>query len=178
MAEISEGQGDRTTFMQDVCENVNELITAIKNATAPTPERILQSDSPVLGQCPICGASVREHGDGRLYTCDTGRNCSFVVYGEIASRKISKRMVRQLLKGEKHKKSKVLNPKTGKAFEAALKLNDEGKALFVFSPSSSNTKTDKASNSSTNNKMKTSATTSKARKQAKQMKSFLPYQKN
>ena len=39
MAEISEGQGDRTTFMQDVCENVNELITAIKNATAPTPEQ-------------------------------------------------------------------------------------------------------------------------------------------
>ena len=90
--------------MQDVCENVNELMQ--QKATAPTPEQILQSDSPVLGQCPICGASVREHGDGRLYTCDTGRNCSFVVYGEIASRKIKRAYGASVIEGGRNQKSR------------------------------------------------------------------------
>ena len=80
MAEISEGQGDRTTFMQDVCENVNELITAIKRSTnTRTGYRVtLLSWGNVQSVVLLFENIVLV----RLYTCDTGRNCSFVVYGK------------------------------------------------------------------------------------------------
>jgi DNA topoisomerase III len=180
MAEISEGRDNRSTFMGDVCQNVNDLISAIKNATAPTPERILQSDAPILGQCPICGSSVRERGDGRLYTCDTGRNCSFVIYGEIASRKISKRMVRQLLRGEETQKVKGFkSKKTGKEFGAALKLNDVGKAYFVFSPSdNTSVSKSKTAKGSTTSKNTNKDTTKKATKKATKNPTKNPTKKN
>ncbi|MDQ7006638.1 MAG: DNA topoisomerase 3 [Acidobacteriota bacterium] len=51
--------------------------------------------SEALGDCPACGEPVRQRG--RVYSCDTGRDCPFVVFAETSGRRIPESSVRELL---------------------------------------------------------------------------------
>jgi DNA topoisomerase III len=133
LAMISEDKDSREAFMRDVKENLREVIAAIAGAAPPAPERIAAStsDAPSLGECPLCQTAVRQRG--RIFTCDTGRSCNFVVFGTIASRSVSPTMVKDLLKKGRTKWLKGFKSKrTGKDFEASLKLSQEGRAVFDF----------------------------------------------
>jgi hypothetical protein len=79
----------------------------------------------------VCGTPVREGPS--VYTCETGRACAFVVFKTMAKRKISARMVRQLLKDGRSETVKGFRSKAGNEFEAALEWR-EGKVAFVFPP--------------------------------------------
>lgn len=84
----------------------------------------------VLGTCPICQREVRE---GRAaFSCATGRDCSFVIFKQVAGRTISPTLVKVLLSGKTTKTLKGFKSKQKKPFEAALKLDEEGKVTFVF----------------------------------------------
>ena len=48
-----------------------------------------------LGECPACGKPVRPRG--KIVTCDTGRECPFVVFEEMSGRKIPTSAVIELL---------------------------------------------------------------------------------
>ena len=48
-----------------------------------------------LGECPACTTPVR--GRGKVFTCETGRDCPFVVFGEMSGRKMNDPEVKQLL---------------------------------------------------------------------------------
>ncbi len=48
-----------------------------------------------LGDCPACDRPVRARG--RIYTCESGRECPFVVYEEMSGRALPEEAVRQLL---------------------------------------------------------------------------------
>jgi hypothetical protein len=48
-----------------------------------------------LGDCPACGSPVRERG--KVFTCETGRDCAFVVFAEMSGRKMKAAEVKQLL---------------------------------------------------------------------------------
>jgi len=52
-------------------------------------------DPEALGDCPACKAPVRQRGS--LYTCDTGRDCPFVILPEQLERKIAPAVVQALL---------------------------------------------------------------------------------
>lgn len=87
----------------------------------------------VAGKCPICSGDVIRTSFG--YGCSNYREngCKFGISNVICSRVISLSNVRQLLAtGRTYKIDGFISPKSGKAFQAFLKL-ENGKAVFDFS---------------------------------------------
>lgn len=131
LAAIAEGKDGRGTFMRDVAEHVKEIVAVIAEATPPPAEVTERELGAPLGSCPVCAAPVRE--GPRAFVCDTGRACTFVVFKTMSQRKISPRMVKQLLEKGRSDIVKGFKSKAGKAFEAALEWR-EGKVQFAFAP--------------------------------------------
>ena len=117
--------------MADIAKNLNSIIKTINEAPPPIPE-IIKSDKPTIGDCPLCNTPVRKRG--KVYTCDSGQKCSMVIFETVAGRKLSLRMVQNLIqKGSTPKVKGFKSKRTKKTFEAALKLNSEGRVEFDFS---------------------------------------------
>lgn len=129
LTHIAQGKHTRTQFMEEVRALTREVTTTILASVPDLPEAATTKE--ILGKCPICKTPVTE--GFKAYSCATGRDCSFVIFKNIASRKISPGLVKVLLTG---KTSQVLkgfkSKKTNKSFQAALRLDNEGKATFVF----------------------------------------------
>ena len=118
--------------MADIRAHVAQMVEQIAKADPPPPERASQPDGPSLGDCPICKEPVREAT--KVYRCDRGRACSFVIFKTMAKRNVSKRMVKQLLEDGKTPTLKGFKSKKGKDFSAAIKLDNEGRTQFEFEP--------------------------------------------
>ena len=87
----------------------------------------------VVGKCPLCGENIVRTTFG--YGCSGYRQsgCRFSVSNVICSRVISVSNVKKLLEtGKTYKIDGFVSPRTGKSFQAYLKLED-GKAVFDFS---------------------------------------------
>lgn len=85
----------------------------------------------VLGICPVCGSEVVRGKYG--YGCRGYKNgCKFKISGTICKRIISAENVKKLLKdGTTYKIKGFISPKTGKSFDAVLKIvNSEVKFDF------------------------------------------------
>ncbi len=85
----------------------------------------------VVGKCPLCGADVIRGRKG--YGCSAYKTtgCEFSVYGFICHRVLSKSNMQMLLETGKSSKIKGFISKSGKPFDAYLKLED-GKVVFDF----------------------------------------------
>ncbi len=86
----------------------------------------------IVGSCPLCGGDVRRMRD--FYGCANYREgCKFSVRTHICDRVIPTDALRKLLSGEE---TGVLDgfrsKKTGQPFSASLRLDESGKATFVF----------------------------------------------
>ncbi|MCB9764763.1 MAG: DNA topoisomerase 3 [Alphaproteobacteria bacterium] len=75
-----------------------------------------------LGPCPACGTPVRARG--KVYTCDTGRDCAFVVFQEMSGRAIAEDEVRRLLKDGEAGPFDDFKTRDGEAFTGALRWED------------------------------------------------------
>lgn len=85
----------------------------------------------MLGNCPLCGAEVREHP--KSYSCSGWKQgCKFVIWKTIAGKKISSTAAKALLTKGQTRQLKGFKSKAGKPFEARLKLVD-GKVELDFS---------------------------------------------
>ncbi len=131
LAAVAEGREARDAFMRDVGAHVRTVVAAIAGAAPPPAEVSDKAPGVVLGACPVCAAPVRENA--RVFACDTGRECTFVVFKTMSTRAISARMVRQLLKDGKSELVKGFKSKAGKPFDAAIEWR-EGKVQFAFAP--------------------------------------------
>ena len=130
LSSMADGKGSREEFMNAISNNLGIIIKKIQEAPPPTPEVIL-SDSPSLGDCPLCNTPVRKRG--KVFTCDSGQKCSMVIFESVAGRKLSNTMVKNLItKGETPKVKGFKSKRTKKTFEAALRLNEEGRVVFHF----------------------------------------------
>jgi len=130
LSKIAEGQEPRGDFMAAVAVSIAEIVAAIEAAEPPPAERRPPPDGPVLGACPLCSEPVRE--EARVYTCASGRACNFVIFKSIAKRAVSKRVVKKLLAGETTDTLKGFKSKKGKAFSAAMHLDENAKVKFIF----------------------------------------------
>ena len=63
------------------------------------------------------------------YKC-SNKDCNFIIWEEIAGKKISETQIKKLLQGQTDV-IKGFTSKAGKAFDARLKIED-GKVVFVF----------------------------------------------
>ena len=141
LSSMADGKGSREEFMNAICTNLGDIIKKIQEAPPPAPEVIL-SDSPSLGDCPLCSTPVRKRG--KVFTCDSGQKCSMVIFESVAGRKLSQTMVKNLItKGETPKVKGFKSKRTKKTFEAGLRLNEEGRVVFNFQQNSDNTKEEK-----------------------------------
>lgn len=131
LSKVAEGKETRARFMAAVRDRTGHIVRAIAEAEPPPPEEV-HDDRPVIGECPICQSPVRE-GKG-AFSCAKGRACTFVIFKTIAKRKVSLRSAKQLLKDGKTPVLKNFKSKKGKAFEAALKLDETGRVTFDFPP--------------------------------------------
>ncbi len=81
-------------------------------------------------ECPFCGGRIRRTTFG--YGCSRYKEgCTFTVNRVICGRVISKRNIELLIKEGKTSKIRGFVSKTGKSFDAALRLEDKG-AKFDF----------------------------------------------
>lgn len=129
LQDIEEGKGTRGDFMRDVVSQTGEVVDAIRQAEAPDVVADPQQQTKALGDCPACGKPVRKRGT--IWSCDSGRECPFVVFGTMAKRKISEKMVREVLRDGRSGSVKGFKSKAGKAFEAGL-MWDEDKRRVGF----------------------------------------------
>ncbi len=83
-----------------------------------------------FGFCPSCGAKIIAGNKG--YGCSNWRQgCKFVVWKEIAGKKLTEKQIQALLLKGKTPLIKGFISKSGKKFEAILTLNN-GKVEFIF----------------------------------------------
>lgn len=105
--------------------------SAAKGPGADAPEAHPAGFAAVaLGPCPLCGAEVVE--GPKSYGCSGWRGgCKFAIWKTIAGKRITVRTAQALLKQGHSPKLKGFVSKSGKAFEARLKL-DAGAVRFDF----------------------------------------------
>jgi DNA topoisomerase-3 len=72
-----------------------------------------------LGPCPACGRDVRRRG--KVYTCETGRDCAFVVFAEMSGREIPEGSVRRLLAEGVSDFLTGFKTREGEAFDGVLR---------------------------------------------------------
>jgi len=129
LSTMADGRGpSRSDFMDAVRRYVTEVVQALVDGDPPAvdPAQV----GPSLGTCPACGAPVRKRG--RVWSCDQGRACPFVVFGTMSQRSISERMVQQLLREGRTRPVKGFKKKRdGSRFTAGL-MWDEGEQRVRF----------------------------------------------
>ncbi|WP_062286009.1 DNA topoisomerase III [Neomoorella mulderi] len=90
-----------------------------------------EGNSETLGKCPLCGKDVTESQKG--YGCSGWKEgCKFVIWKEIAGKKITAGQAKELLQKGRTGMIKGFKSKNGKEFDAALILGKDGKVGFDF----------------------------------------------
>lgn len=90
-----------------------------------------ENAASVIGKCPLCGKDVVEGKKG--YGCSGYKEgCKFVIWKEVAGKKITAGQAKELLQKGGTGVIKGFKSKAGKSFDAALALGESGKVEFVF----------------------------------------------
>src|SRR5262249_8582504 len=83
-----------------------------------------------LGRCPLCGSEVTEQE--RSYGCGGWRKgCKFAIWKTIAGKRISPGTAQALLRRGRSQVLKGFTSKSGRAFDARLRL-EQGEVRFDF----------------------------------------------
>jgi len=85
-----------------------------------------------LGPCPACGQPVRPRG--KVYTCDTGRECAFVVFAEMSGRAIPPEAVTRLLGQGRSEPLEGFTDRQGRAFSGTLIWSGQRVEIRSFDP--------------------------------------------
>jgi DNA topoisomerase-3 len=132
LKQIERGEYSADTFMSEIALMVNELIKTYK--VIKGAEVLFPSGRDVIGKCPRCGSDVTESKKGFFCECN---DCRFGLWKDnkfLTAKKIAltKKMVSELLKNGRYPVKGIFSEKTGKSYDATLKLSDDG-AKTVYS---------------------------------------------
>lgn len=133
LADIEERKADPKEFMAGIIGLTRQIVDMVKNQNHPKQVVAgLSREREEIGKCPKCGRPVIENQKG--YGC-TGykEGCKFVIWKEIAQKKITANQARTLLKKGKTGVIKGFKAREKQnKFDAALKLEEDGKVVFDF----------------------------------------------
>lgn len=118
--------------VQDSLSFAEQEISGIFTAQTGEIEKAPPPDAPNkdLGKCPLCGKSIIKTRYG--YGCSGYKDgCKFLIYGKIAGKKLTEAQMRMLASKGKTNVIHGFTAKSGRAFDAALRLED-GKVVFDF----------------------------------------------
>ncbi|MEW6423682.1 MAG: DNA topoisomerase 3 [Bacillota bacterium] len=132
LLEIEAGEQKPEQWLEAIKDFTRQIVSLVKTQEAAAGAGSNEPPAQeILGQCPLCAKDVREFPKG--YGC-TGwkEGCRFVIWKEIAGKKISPAQAKNLLKKGRTGVIKGFRSRAGKTFNAALALNEEGKVIFSF----------------------------------------------
>lgn len=112
--EIKNGQPPEI-LIDSVLNTINEVIS--------NDHETIEIQADIVGHCPLCGQNVTDRSKG--YFCNN-QECRFVIWKEIAGKKITPATAEQLLSSGQTAVLKGFKSKTGNTFDASLKLNESG----------------------------------------------------
>lgn len=126
---IEKGANSDFAFMNDIESYVKQMIaeygTIAENSVLNGNER------QAVGKCPKCGKSVVEYP--KSYSCESGKEgCGFVIWKSISGKTLPSVTAKELLTNGKTGLIKGFVNKEKKAFDAVLKLDEDGKVVFEF----------------------------------------------
>src|SRR5262249_31414343 len=99
-------------------------------AGSPQGEQAPAKPAGGLGPCPLCGCEVTEQE--RSYGCSGWRSGGkVVIWKTIAGKRVSRRTAQSLLRRGRSQVLKGFQSKSGRSFDARLKL-DRGEVRFDF----------------------------------------------
>lgn len=132
LEKVAEGKADPRIILQNIKEEVQKNIEEIKKGEG----KVMSNLSESLGLCPACGKGyIMKSKSGHFYCNRFNDGCKFYV-GEILGKKISETQVKKLLQNKKTDVIKgFVSQKSGKAFDAALIVTEDGKISFNFGTS-------------------------------------------
>ncbi len=114
LARIARGQETRPAFMKDIGDYVRQVIDAVRHVpTASTPAALtLTTPADDALSCPLCKQGILVAGK-RGWGCSRWReSCPFVVWFEIAGKRLTQAQLRELVSKGKTRKGKWASPGT------------------------------------------------------------------
>ncbi|MDD5349734.1 MAG: DNA topoisomerase III [Chthoniobacteraceae bacterium] len=124
LKQMEQSQLPREEFMRQIRELTVQIVEKIRNGGEP-PEGAFEN---LDATCPKCGAHPLKQ-DYRTYRCT---QCDYVFWKTLAGREFSPEEVQTLLRERKIGPLEGFRSKMGRAFKAALLLDEEHKAKFEF----------------------------------------------
>ena len=128
LQDIEKGLSSDTDFIEGITNYINSLMS--KYAVADT-SHTFSKKWECIGVCPKCGKQVLDYP--KTYACESGKDgCGFTIWKTISGKSIPSAQAKKLLDKKKTDLIKGFKGKTGKSFDAYLKLNTEHKVEFEF----------------------------------------------
>ena len=124
LKQMEQGLLPREEFMRQIRDLTLQIVEKIRNGGEP-PEGAFEN---LDAKCPKCGAHPLKQ-DYRTYRCT---QCDYVFFKTLAGREFSPEEVQTLLTERKVGPLEGFRSKMGRAFKAALLLDEEHKAKFEF----------------------------------------------
>lgn len=134
LEEISAGNRSDDIFMEDIAAYVKELTEGaeMRRSIISDKDRYeeFKTEREEIGKCPRCGKPVYENTVA--FSCSSGKGgCGFAIFKnakffESKKKKITKKMVSELLNKGKTKCTKLYSEKSGKEYDAWVLLDDNG----------------------------------------------------
>lgn len=123
LLQVQKGRADPRQFRSDIYQVTSDMVAIMRDKAA-------KAETPSLNApCPCCGQRMQVFFKG--YKC-SDEACKFVLWNTIAGRKITPEEAEKLLLTGSLPKLKGFVSKTGKRFEAGLRLDEQHKLQFVF----------------------------------------------
>lgn len=113
-------------FVNNIYLDIETILNDIKTSGLSEIKKVSDLDY----QCPFCKNNLDSLP--KLVKC-TDKNCGFIIWKEIASKKLTDNQIKTLITKRETSEIKGFKAKSGKPFDAKLKLNDDKKVNFEFS---------------------------------------------
>ena len=118
---IEKGTESADSFMSGIEAYTRKLVNSYSSTAADSNFAVSRQ---IIGVCPKCGRKVV--GYPKSYSCESGKDgCGFVIWKTIAGKAISQAQAEKLLNNGRTDLIKGFASKTGKSFNARLKLNPD-----------------------------------------------------
>jgi len=134
LKQIENGTLSPSIFLKDISHMTNDLVSTYKVIEGADSFFPTNTKGESMGKCPRCGGHVKENKKG---FCCENRTCGFALWKDnrfftAKKKKLTKSIVRELLKNGKVELNGCYSEKTGKTYDAIIILNDTGDKYVNF----------------------------------------------
>ena len=127
LQKIAQGKESSENFLR----GIENLIKAIITQYSSVDTSVNFYEQKIVGVCPKCGKKIVEYK--KFYACESGKDgCGFIIWKTMSGKEITSIQVQNILQKGKSDLIKGFVSKTGKKFDAYLKLDTDFKVVFEF----------------------------------------------